>query len=131
MTLALQEPHTKDPTGPLGGVRTARTRHFDPAPENRKLLAASIRPIYTAANTEAAHTELDAFEQRPCSKKFPIVVATWRWAWSHVIPFFAFPQQTRRVIDTTNAIESISARLCKIINTRGHVQSADTARAAT
>ena len=91
--------------------------------KDRKLLAAAIRPIYTAANAEAAQGELDAFEQGPWGKKFPTVVAAWRRAWSHVIPFFAFPPQIRRVIYTTNAIESINARLRKIIKTRGHFPS--------
>ena len=64
--------------------------------KERKTLAAAIRPIYTAANAEAALAELDAFEQGPWGKKFPTVVAAWRRAWSHVIPFFAFPPQIRR-----------------------------------
>jgi putative transposase len=95
--------------------------------KDRKLLAAAIRPIYTAANAEAAQAELDAFEQGPWGQKFPTVVAAWRRAWSHVIPFFAFPPQIRRVIYTTNAIESVNARLRKIIKTRGHFPSDDAA----
>ena len=95
--------------------------------KDRKLLAAAIRPIYTAANAEAAQAELDAFEKGPWGKKFPTVVAAWRRAWSHVIPFFAFPPQIRRVIYTTNAIESVNARLRKIIKTRGHFPSDDAA----
>ena len=95
--------------------------------KDRKLLAAAIRPIYTAANAEAALAELDAFEQGPWGKKFPTVVGAWRRAWSHVIPFFAFPPQIRRVIYTTNAIESVNARLRKIIKTRGHFPSDDAA----
>ena len=95
--------------------------------KDRKALAAAIRPIYTASNAEAALAELDAFEQGPWGKKFPTVVAAWRRAWSHVIPFFAFPPQIRRVIYTTNAIESINARLRKIIKTRGHFPSDDAA----
>ena len=95
--------------------------------KDRKLLAAAIRPIYTAANAEAALAELDAFEQGPWGQKFPTVVAAWRRAWSHVIPFFVFPPQIRRVIYTTNAIESVNARLRKIIKTRGHFPSDDAA----
>ena len=72
--------------------------------KDRKLLAAAIRPIYTAANAEAALAELDAFEQGPWGQWFPTVVAAWRRAWSQVIPFFAFPPQIRRVIYTSNAI---------------------------
>ena len=95
--------------------------------KERKLLAAALRPIYTAANAEAALAELDAFEQGPWGKKFPTVAASWRRAWSHVIPFFAFPPEIRRVIYTTNAIESVNARLRKIIKTRGHFPSDDAA----
>jgi len=95
--------------------------------KDRKLLAAAIRPIYTAASAEAAEAELDAFERGPWGQKFPTVVAAWRRAWSHVIPFFAFPPQIRRVIYTTNAIESINSQLRKIIKSRGHFPSDDAA----
>jgi len=95
--------------------------------KDRKALAAAIKPIYTALNAEAALAELDTLEQGPWGKKFPTVVSAWRRAWSHVIPFFAFPAQIRRVIYTTNAIESINARLRKIIKTRGHFPNDDAA----
>jgi len=88
--------------------------------KDRKPLAAAIKPIYTAASAEAALAELDAFEQGPWGKKFPTVVASWRRVWDKVIPFFAFPPEVRRVIYTTNAIESVNARLRKILKTRGH-----------
>jgi putative transposase len=95
--------------------------------KDRKALAAAIKPIYTAPSAEAAQAELDAFEQGPWGKKFPTVVASWRRAWSNVIPFFAFPPAVRKVIYTTNSIESINARLRKIIKTRGHFPSDDAA----
>ena len=95
--------------------------------KDRKLLAAAIRPIYTATSAEAAEAALDAFERGQWGQRFPTVVASWRRAWAHVIPFFAFPPAVRRVIYTTNAIESINARLRKIIKTRGHFPSDDAA----
>ncbi|MBT2303998.1 IS256 family transposase [Variovorax paradoxus] len=95
--------------------------------KDRKLLAAAIKPIYTAASAEAAEAELDAFAQGPWGIKFPTVVAAWRRAWDRVIPFFAFPPSIRRVIYTTNAIESINAQLRKIIKSRGHFPSDDAA----
>ena len=95
--------------------------------KDRKLLAAAIKPVYTAPSAEAAQAQLDAFEQGPWGQKFPTVVAAWRRAWDRVIPFFAFPPEVRRVIYTTNAIESIHARLRKIIKTRGHFPSDDAA----
>jgi putative transposase len=95
--------------------------------KERKALAAAIKPVYTAASAEAAQAELDAFESGPWGQKFPTVVTSWRRAWTNVIPFFAFPPQVRRVIYTTNAIESVNARLRKIIKTRGHFPSDDAA----
>jgi transposase-like protein len=95
--------------------------------KDRKLLAAAIKPIYTAPTAEAALAELDAFEIGPWGKKFPTVVGTWRRAWDRVIPFFAFPPEVRRVIYTTNAIESVNARLRKILKTRGHFPSDEAA----
>jgi putative transposase len=95
--------------------------------KERKALAQAIKPIYTAPSAEAAASELDAFEQGAWGRKFPTVVAAWRRAWDRVIPFFAFPPAVRRVIYTTNAIESVNARLRKIIKTRGHFPSDDAA----
>jgi len=95
--------------------------------KDRKALAAALKPIYTAASAEAAEAELTAFEQGPWGRKFPTVAASWRRAWAHVIPFFAFPPAIRKVLYTTNAIESVHARLRKIIKTRGHFPTDDAA----
>jgi transposase-like protein len=95
--------------------------------KDRRALAAAIRPIYTAPSAEAAEAALTAFERELWGQKFPTVVAAWRRAWDRVIPFFAFPPAVRRVIYTTNAIESINARLRKIIKTRGHFPSDEAA----
>jgi putative transposase len=95
--------------------------------KDRKALAAAIKPIYTAVSAEAAQAKLDAFEAGLWGQKFPTVVSAWRRAWDKVIPFFAFPPDVRRVIYTTNAIESVNARLRKIIKTRGHFPSDDAA----
>jgi len=95
--------------------------------KERKALAQALRPIYTASSAEAAAAELDTFEAGPWGQKFPTVVAAWRRAWDRVIPFYAFPPEVRRVVYTTNAIESIHARLRKIIKTRGHFPSDDAA----
>ena len=95
--------------------------------KERKPLAAALRPIYTAASADAALRVLDAFERGPWGVRFPTVVAAWRRAWTHVIPFFAFPPEVRRIIYTTNALESLHAQLRKIIKTRGHFPSDDAA----
>jgi transposase-like protein len=95
--------------------------------KDRKLLAAALRPIYAAASAEAAEAALDAFEAGEWGRKFPTVVSAWRRAWDRVIPFFAFPPAIRRVIYTTNAIESVNSQLRKIIKTRGHFPTDDAA----
>ena len=95
--------------------------------KDRKALAAAIKPIYTAPTAEAAEAALDAFEAGSWGERFPTVAAAWRRAWTRVVPFFAFPPDVRRVIYTTNAIESVHARLRKIIKTRGHFPSDEAA----
>src|SRR3954471_6066897 len=88
--------------------------------KQRKPLAAALRAVYTAPSADVALAALDAFEQGEWGQRFPTIVAAWRRAWTRVIPFFAFPPEIRRVIYTTNALESVHARLRKIIKTRGH-----------
>lgn len=95
--------------------------------KDRKMLAKALRPIYAAASAEAAAVALDAFADGEWGQKFPTVVAAWRRAWAQVIPFFAFPPEIRRVIYTTNAIESVNAQVRKIIKTRGHFPTDDAA----
>ena len=95
--------------------------------KDRKALAAALKPVYMAVTAESAQAELNAFEAGPWGQKFPTVVAIWRRAWDRVIPFFAFSPAVRRVIYTTNAIESLHSRLRKIIKTRGHFPSDDAA----
>jgi putative transposase len=95
--------------------------------KDRRALAAAIRPIYTAPSAEAAEAELDAFADGPWGQKLPMIGMAWRSAWDRVIPFFAFPPAIRKIIYTTNAIESINAQLRKIIKTRGHFPSDEAA----
>jgi hypothetical protein len=76
---------------------------------------------------EAAAAALEEFERGPWAQKYPTVVASWRRAWDRVIPFFAFPPAVRRVVYTTNAVESVHSRLRKIIKTHGHFPSDDVA----
>jgi putative transposase len=95
--------------------------------KQRKPLAMALREIYTAPSADAALTALDAFERGPWGTRFPTIVVTWRRAWAQIIPFFAFPPEIRRVIYTTNALESLNARVRKIIKTRGHFPNDDAA----
>jgi putative transposase len=95
--------------------------------KDRKAVAAALRPIYAAASAEAAEEALEGFETGPWGRKHPTIAQSWRRAWEHVIPFFAFPPEVRRVIYTTNAIESLHMQLRKIIKTRGHFPSNEAA----
>jgi putative transposase len=95
--------------------------------KQRKPLAMALRAIYTAPSADAAMAALDDFERGVWGTRFPTVVASWRRAWAYVIPFFAFPPEIRRVIYTTNALESLNARVRKIIKTRGHFPNDDAA----
>jgi putative transposase len=88
--------------------------------KDRKELAAALKPVYQAANADAAQAALDAFEAGPLGAKFPTVPAMWRRQWQQVIPFFAYPPEVRTIIYTTNAIESSHMRLRKIVKNRGH-----------
>ncbi len=86
---------------------------------DRKAVAAALRPIYTAVDAEDAHDKLDAFAAT-WAAKYPHTVATWEAAWERFTPFLAFPPELRRVIYTTNSIESLNYQLRKIIKNRGH-----------
>ena len=88
--------------------------------KDRKAVAAALRPIYAAASEQAAEQALQAFAEGPWGTKYPTIVAAWQRAWENVTPFFVFPPDIRRVIYTTNAIESLNMQLRKIIKTRGH-----------
>ncbi|CAB3971089.1 transposase, mutator family [Burkholderia cenocepacia] len=88
--------------------------------KDRKALAAALRPIYAAASEEAARQALQDFADGPWGEKYPTIVQSWMRAWEHVVPFYVFPPEIRRVVYTTNAIESLNMQLRKIIKTRGH-----------
>jgi transposase-like protein len=87
---------------------------------DRKAVAAALKPIYQAGDADAARVELDAFIASPLGQKYPNTVATFESAWERFTPFLAFPPELRRVIYTTNAIESLNYQLRKIIKNRGH-----------
>jgi len=95
--------------------------------KDRKLVAQALRPIYTAVSEAAATDELDAFAKGPWGLKYPSIVQSWTRAWEHITPFFVFPPDIRRVIYTTNAIESLNMQLRKIIKTRGHFPNDESA----
>jgi len=87
---------------------------------DRKAVAAALKPIYTAANADGALIELEAFAATPLGKKYPSTVKSFRDAWERFTPFLAFPPALRRVIYTTNSIESLNYQLRKVTKNRGH-----------
>ena len=92
---------------------------------DRKAVAAALRPIYTAATVDAAVQELDIVDGSAWGKKYPATVRVWRDAWQRFIPFLEFPPEVRRIIYTTNSIESLNYQLRKIIKNRGHFPNDD------
>jgi transposase-like protein len=69
---------------------------------------------------EAAEARLCEFEESDWGKKFPMIGASWRKHWEEIIPFFSFSPEIRKIIYTTNAIESLNMQLRKVLKTRGH-----------
>jgi putative transposase len=92
----------------------------------RKALCADLRRVYKAETEAAALQALDQFEAA-WGKSHPAVVSSWRRNWERVRPFFAFPKEVRRILYTTNAIESLNYQLRKIIRSKGHFPSDDAA----
>jgi putative transposase len=88
--------------------------------QDRKHVVAALKPIYQAPTADAALLALDDFEAGPWGKKYPAIAPLWRRQWDQVIPFFAFPADVRRIIYTTNAIESLNSTLRTAIRSRGH-----------
>ncbi|MCK4866730.1 MAG: IS256 family transposase [Alphaproteobacteria bacterium] len=94
--------------------------------KERKAVAGDLKSIYRAESADAAVLRLDEFE-RKWGDKFPPIGQSWRRNWEQIIPFFAYPEAVRKVIYTTNAIESLNMSLRKIIKNRGHFPSDDAA----
>jgi putative transposase len=93
----------------------------------REQVARDLKPIYTAIDADQAQAELEAFDEK-WGKRFPVITQAWLNAWEHVIPFLAFPDEVRRVIYTTNAIEALNRQLRKAIKTKGSFPNEDAAR---
>jgi transposase-like protein len=88
--------------------------------QDRKTVAEDLKGIYKAPTPAAAADRLAEFEAGPWGKKYPPIGRLWHRAWEQVTPFFAYPDEVRKIIYTTNAIESLNARLRKILKNRGH-----------
>ena len=90
-------------------------------------MAVELKKVYRAEDAQAAAAALQEFEDGPWGKKFAAITAMWRRHWVHVIPFFAYPPQVRKMIYTTNAIESLNSQLRRSVRTRGHFPSDEAA----
>jgi len=86
----------------------------------RKAVAAALKTVYQASDEQAARVALDAFAASELGQRNPNTVRVFEDAWERFTPFLAFPPMLRRVIYTTNAIESLNYQLRKIIKNRGH-----------
>ena len=92
----------------------------------RKDVAVDLREIYTANDEAAALKALERFEQK-WSKKYPTIAPSWRRNWSRIVPFLAFPPEIRKMIYTTNAIESLNSVLRKAVRSKGHFPNEEAA----
>ena len=90
----------------------------------RKTVAADLRSIYTAATADEALRRLQEFEDK-WGNEYPTIVKSWRSNWSRITPFFEYPPDIRRIIYTTNAIESVNMSLRKVSKARGSFPNDD------
>ena len=95
--------------------------------KERKALAKALKPIYQADSADAAGQALEAFEASDWGRRFPTIGQSWRRHWEHIVPFFAFAEPVRKIIYTTNAIESLHSGVRKSIRNKGHFPSDEAA----
>ena len=88
-------------------------------------VAAGLRTIYTAVDADMAFDALAAFSASPLGQKYPQAVRVWENAWDRFTPFLAFTPLVRKLLYTTNSIESLNYRLRKVIKARGHFPGDD------
>src|SRR6186997_981933 len=88
--------------------------------KDRKGVAAALRDIYRAVDATAGEAALEAFAEGPWGRKYPAIGHAWRRAWGEVVPFYAFPDEVRRLLYTTNAIEALNSKLRRAVRARGH-----------
>jgi putative transposase len=88
--------------------------------KDRKAVAAALKTVYRATDSVSGESALTAFEAGFWGQKYPAISQSWRRAWPEVIPFYAFHPDVRRLIYTTNAIESLNSKLRRAIRARGH-----------
>jgi putative transposase len=92
--------------------RYAGRQHYD-------AIAKALRPVYTAPTEAAAKARFDEFTQA-WGEKYPAIVRLWHNAWAEFVPFLAFDIEIRKIVCSTNAIESVNARIRRAVRARGH-----------
>jgi len=95
--------------------------------KDRKPVATALKAVYRAVDAAAAVAALTDFEESRWGQKYPAIAAAWRRSWAEVIPFFAYPLDVRRMIYTTNAIESLNSTIRRSVRARGHFPSEEAA----
>lgn len=95
--------------------------------KDRKEVAAELKAVYQAPTAELARDRLEEFSAGKWGQKYPVIVASWKRAWEEVIPFYSYPPQIRKLLYTTNAIESFHMQLRKVLKNRGHFPNDDAA----
>jgi putative transposase len=87
--------------------------------QDRKRVAADLKPVYRAVNADGALQALETFDQT-WGEKYPMIAQSWRERWEYIVPFLALPADLRRAVYTTNSIENLNRQIRKTIKTRGH-----------
>ena len=95
--------------------------------KDRKPVATALKAIYRAPDAAAAETALAAFEAGEWGRRYAAIGQSWRRAWSEVVPFYAFPEDVRKIVYTTNAIEALNSKLRRAVRARGHFPTDDAA----
>jgi putative transposase len=95
--------------------------------KDRRPVATELKKVYRAKDAGSGQQELEAFAESMWGQKYPAIAQSWRRHWNEVIPFYAFPDDVRRIIYTTNAIESLNAKLRRAVRTRGHFPTDESA----
>ena len=95
--------------------------------QDRKKVAGELKTIYRAASAEEGARCLDAWAESELGQKYPMIAASWRRHWAEVMPFYDYPPEIRKMIYTTNAIESLNMQVRKVVKNRGHFPSEEAA----
>ena len=95
--------------------------------KDRKPVATALKDIYRAPDAAAAEKALTAFEAGEWGRRYAAIGQSWRRAWSEVVPFYAFPEEVRKMVYTTNVIEALNSKLRRAVRARGHFPTDDAA----